>query len=587
MADGDDSDGSVTIGRGRAAPRAAPSQSRGGAKRAPKKRGAAAQTSECAPEVPDRPPLPKKIFPIGTRFMNVLNPSTTDTHIHDLVDSTTFTKTQSKAYDSFYVHVLRERFHVTTRADGNVYAYIEMNDAEAFGSDVFGTIPTTRPNDDIVFLVPPTRILFHAIRPPPTSDELHDRVHPLLVRFVRMVAGATGESIKYLLVTKENQKSENPKLRSQRTMHDPDPLEAIRDDADPRAEPRGFFDAADLDDDASDHDDAMYAASLAPDISAPARANRVNEHSVQGQRNVVRDALKFTSLAYSEADAGNERMYRPLGSEVPPAIPDDSPIWVHDREELLTDIPDITHFAVKSSLYNDQNLFSTNLVFTMQTASDLIKQNAPGFSDGMWISDVRHTILLENKKQTFTLGDMLTHSRAFDVRVQWFKNIIRTFLLRHVLEFRRDHPHSGMTPARFWMYHYSEVDAGLVALAILGLTQVPELRNEDKARVGALATLICAILTNGTRAIVDAFEKETKQFPDLLEKSDFVGKFAHLTALVMSRSEGNFTKNGSSYIPNGELPRLQREISYILRWFTQQQTNSHYRRPVAFWLTSV
>jgi hypothetical protein len=497
---------------------------------------------------------PQKIFPVGTRFMNLVQNTVHEMDIPGQGGGATLENVTSM-YDSYYLNVLRERFNVTTRMDGNVYAYVEFDAEEQ-----------TSGSDDVVFLVPPTRVLYRSIRPPPPTNNIQDRVRPEMYQFVRMVAGATTESIKYLVVTSKNETMENPTLRQQHA----DPLENGSDDdiedVQGGGEQQGFFDAADLD----------FGEGGVGVAEAPAGAsNAVHSHSKKDQRRVVRDALKYSSLIHSEDDAGNQRMYRPLKS----TPPQQDNQWEHDRFESTFDIPEITMFAVKAKRFDNPNLFASNFVYTMSVASSLVQTNAPGYSNEMWVKETE-------TPETFNLGTLLDKSEAFDESLRWFQNIVRSFLLRYVLEFRQSHPNSGWTPVRFWMYHASETDVGMVALSLLGLVQVPELRSVDKKRVGALTNILCAVLTNGTKRIVKEFEESSTNVPLLIGDHRFMAKFAHLTALLMARAEGNFTKNGSGYVPNGELPRLQREISYILRWFSSNQIDSSYRKSVPLWLRS-
>ena len=500
---------------------------------------------------------PQKIFPIGTRFMNL------EHNKHDIMDKDgKILDNVQSMYDSFYLGVLRERFNVTTRTDGNVYAYIELRDDEKNRGSFY--------NDDIVFLVPQTRMLFRTIHPPPTSEtrQIQDCVVSPLYQFVRMVAGATTESIKYLIVTEKNKNTENPSLQQQRS----DPLEqmgaqeemGINDDT----QQQGFFDANDLDDD------------QLPDRQPK---KTFGKHSQDDQRNVVRDALEYAQLIHSEDDAGNQRLYRALDD--PPTFTSELEVqWDHDRHESYLDIPEMLQYAYKATSFDNPNLFASNFVYTMHVASSLVKSNAPGYPDEMWVIDSDSQ---REESHRFNLGDLLDKSNSFDETLTWFKNIIRSFLLRYVLEFQKNNPTSGMTPVRFWMYHCSETDVGMIALGLLGLVQVPELRNVDKKRVGALTNILCAILTNGTKALVKEFERMTPPIPLLIQDHRYVAKFAHLTALLMARSEGNFTKNGAGYVPNGELPRLGREISYILRWFSTNQIYVSYTKSIPSWLKSI
>jgi hypothetical protein len=261
-------------------------------------------------------------------------------------------------------------------------------------------------------------------------------------------------------------------------------------------------------------------------------------------------------------------------------------MWAYDEPETYDNIPFITLFSVKAHSFTDSQLFTSHFIYTLVHANSLVRENAPGFRNDFWISE-DETSLQPDDAREFTVDTLLQANEVFRTdNLAWLQNIFRHFLIRHVVEMRSTPEWANRTikPASFWLYHYTDRDIGLVALNILGLNQVPVLHNVDKVRIGALTNILGALLTQGARAVIATYTERVgrAQPPRILKSPQFATKFALLCSLIMSRSNTGFNKT-NSYAPNGELNRIDRELSYVMRWFQMNQDFGAQRIPS--WLT--
>jgi hypothetical protein len=481
---------------------------------------------------------------VGTRIINV------DLATQEVVNpSEKKLKFYQNEYNNFLLKIFRERFSVSARSDGSVVAFMEFTDEEKKNhtnlEDLIFAIPTNCTN--------PKRYY------PKRGDDLKDIVNPKLYDFLRMVSGAANTATQNQVITQHNRRNEMPSHMQSSTQQSTQVSVTA-----PPIEDDGFFDSRALDNDEWDDDVKIGEAE-------PAK-KKTKYATIDAQRSVVEDAMLVTSLLHNEGDQGYDTVAIDIEDVDRQPWPKSTihfsgnkeieHVWEMDTVEVLKNVPKLTDYAIPSSDVFDNSLIAASLSYTISMANTmLLDRELLTQRDLLYpLTDTGESFNLESLL-VVTLPDKDDEGK--ETNVKWFRDIIRYFLIRH-LSLVDQIPHRN-TPITYWFYGYEPNDVGLVALNILGLTQVPDLRPTDKNRLGALTKIISSMLTNGTRLYVSKFQKSIfNSTAPILEYP----QFANLVALLDLRSKVSSGRTRDA--PNGELQRIDRDISYTIRYFASQ-----------------
>lgn len=255
----------------------------------------------------------------------------------------------------------------------------------------------------------------------------------------------------------------------------------------------------------------------------------------------------------------------------------------YDVKISLYEIPTFTHFAVKIEGLHDTTYLQTNVVAAIQKSVSMLNARAPSRLRGDIFGNVpRHADM-------FNLGDVIDKGMAEVSKahtdpklLDTFRDlaaIFRFFLMRYVLRLTNIQNLPAFKPVTFWLYDFEERDLVIVAINVIGLEHklqgqeetgangaLKHFTHEEQEVIIGLTHIIAHILLKGTESYIQLYQRRCTELEHPVFKDEtLTQRFADLVAVQCSIAK--VANPSGSYVPVGELQRLQRHQSYILHFF--------------------
>lgn len=403
------------------------------------------------------------------------------------------------------------------------------------------------------------------------SNQFYDNAFsPKLTVFLQHIAGISNQQIANILITTNTSNTKHPRLPGN------DRREFARDLP---SQGETFFDVNDLGGD--------------EEIEPERKRHKPVESRITIHDGVEDEGVEFyvdeenyiQPEGISQADKRVMIDYHGVKSTIPPSETRESEVDPtsmdpYDVKIRLFDIPTYTHFAVKIEGLHDSKYLQPNIVAALEKSVSMLNARAGSHLHGSLFSRP------EYKDEMFNIGDILTEglnkiTSELDehVRTEFdnLKQIIRFFLLRYVVRLTNIRNEPAFNPVTFWLYDFEHRDLLIVAVNIVGLEN--KLMNADKDKllegflkheqevILSLSYILAFVLQKGTEYYIERYRQRCADLEHPVFKDPTITqRFADLVGVQFSIAK---TSNPSgSYIPVGELERLQRQQSYILNYFS-------------------